>query len=551
MQRDSRIIWTNAAYSRIMGYEHGELIGRYPLLFALPDRLAIPEDEALSFRFDEEDERFGKLTQVENIRKDGKEFIHEFSHASMRVGGEALFLLAGRDITERVAREQALIAAQDKLERQSRTDALTGLSNRAHMQSELDALVAKRRPFAVLHVDVNRMKQVNDTFGHLAGDAVLLHVARAFKSLAEEDWVCARIGGDEFVVLMSTVSSIEVANTFATDLVELALHPFDWRATQLHAELSVGISVWDESVETADDLINRSDVALYEAKGRPDCPVVCYDGELARKYASAQALERDIVRAMRARQFTFDLQPIFNIDTRKVEKFEMLVRWHHPERGAMAPDQFLSVLVQLGLSAELDMHVIHCAETVLQQLDDADLPDVGLSINLSATAFSSPNTADHLLWMVECGRVDPARLSLEILESTALTLASDTLEVRLLTRLREAGFQIFLDDFGMGYAGLAHLASLPCTGLKIDRGLSSLVDMKDTSCAIVQALVKLSRELGLEVVIEGVENTTQMAIIHRAGCSVFQGYAIARPMALHDALSWATLDMSEATGTRG
>ncbi len=179
MRRDSQIVWSNAAYSRIMGYEPEELIGRYPLEYALPPRLTPSQEEARAFRFDEEDERFGSLTQMENVRKDRSEFIHEFSHAVIRHGSKRLFLLAGRDITARVAREKALVAAQELLKQQTTRDGLTGLSNRAYMQGRLEDMVREGKPFAVLQMDVNRMKQVNDTFGHLAGDGVLLHVERA------------------------------------------------------------------------------------------------------------------------------------------------------------------------------------------------------------------------------------------------------------------------------------------------------------------------------------------------------------------------------------
>jgi len=551
MERDSKIVWNNAAYSRIMGYPHGELVGRYPLTFALPDRHAVSMQEALNFRFDENEERFGTLTQVDNIRKDGTEFIHEFSHAALRVGGEPMFLLAGRDITERVAREQALICAQEKLELQSRTDDLTGLSNRGHMQSVLEALIAKQEPFAVLQIDVNRMKQINDTFGHLAGDAALLHVARTFGEHADPAWTCARVGGDEFVILMANVSSLQTAKEIAEFLAELASLPFDWKAAKLTVEISVGLAVWDASVQTSDDLLNRSDVALYEAKSRPNQRVIGYDAELDRTYARFQALERSIVRAVQSQQFTFHFQPIFDIEARVVKKFEMLVRWQHPERGLMQPDHFLPVLVQLGLTSEFDKHVLSSAERAFKRLDEAGLEQVGLSVNLSADAFSSHTVTDTLLWLVESGRIDPQRLSLEILESTALTLATETLQARLLSNLRDAGFPIFLDDFGMGYAGLTHLASLPCTGLKIDRGLSSAVDTSHTSRSIVLALVRLSDELGLDVVTEGVENMSQMDIIRQAGCSIFQGYAVARPMPLKRAIEWASLGTEQATGTRG
>lgn len=551
MERDSRIVWHNAAYARIMGYPDGALVGRYPLTFALPARLALPEEEVRNFRFNESEERFGMLTQVDNIRKDGTEFIHEFSHAALRVGGEPLFLLAGRDITERVAREQALIAVQHKLETQSRTDALTGLSNRGHMQDVLDGLVAAQKPFAVMQIDVNRMKQINDTFGHLAGDAALVHVAQTIRAHLDESALCARVGGDEFVILLPKVSALTPAQRMAEELADLASRTLPWKAAKLEIEISVGVAVLVPSVESSDELLNRSDVALYQAKALRNVRVVGYDDALHRTYTDAQAMERDIVDAVHSNAFTFHFQPIFDVDTGRVEKFEMLVRWMHPDRGLLSPDQFLPHITHLGLTGELDQCVLACAETAFRAFDAAGLTQIGLSVNLSADAFSSHVITDTLLWLVESGCLDPARVSLEILESTALTLAKETLQARLLSRLHSVGFRIFLDDFGMGYAGLAHLAALPCTGLKIDRGLSSAVDTDPTSRAIVTTLVKLANDLGLDVVTEGVETEEQIAIIQRAGSSIFQGYAIARPMPLEDAIQWVTTEAGFATGTAG
>ena len=551
MHRDSKIIWNNRAYSRIMGYAHGELVGRYPLEFALPPRLAMSAEDVRAFRFDENDARFGTLTQMENMRKDRSEFIHEFSHAAIHVGGKRLFLLAGRDITERVAREKALVAAQERLKRQSMTDGLTGLSNRAHMQARLVELTGKRVPFTVLQIDVNRMKQVNDTFGHLAGDELLLQVARALRTEAGPTWLAARTGGDEFVVILPDVTSRAEAERIGHRLVEAASTPFKWKSARLTAEISVGVAMRDASVGSPDDLLNRSDVALYEAKKSPETPVVVYDDALDSKHTEKQAFERDVVEAVRAQGLTFHFQPIINIDSRTVEKFEMLVRWRHERRGWVAPGRFLPVISRLGLTQELDKFVIACAEKAIDRLNAAGLTDVGLAVNLSASALSSDRITELLTWLAECGRLDPARVSLEILESTALTLSGDDLPIRLLSRLREAGFTVFLDDFGMGYAGLAHLAALPSNGLKIDRGLTSMVDTDATSRSIVVAMVRLARELGLEIVAEGVENMAQMELVHRAGCSVFQGHAVARPMTLNRAITWARNDRSRATGTDG
>jgi EAL domain-containing protein (putative c-di-GMP-specific phosphodiesterase class I) len=254
------------------------------------------------------------------------------------------------------------------------------------------------------------------------------------------------------------------------------------------------------------------------------------------RHAEAQELECDVSRAMQAEAFTFHFQPIVDLEVGRVQKFEMLIRWAHPTRGMVPPDRFLPIIDRLGLTDALDRFVVRSAEAALARFDAVGLHEVGLSINLSPEALSSPAMTELLVWLAECGRMRASRITLEILESTALTMSEDALPIRLLTELRDAGFQVFLDDFGMGYAGLAHLATIPSTGLKIDRGLTSLVDRDPTSRAIVIALIRLAGELGLDAVVEGVENLAQIDIVRRAGCAVFQGFALSHPLPLDQAI---------------
>ncbi len=552
MERNSRIIWTNRAYSQIMGYAHGDLIGKFPLEFALPPRLALPKDEILAFRFEESDERFGKLMQMENVRADGSEFIHEFSHAAIHVGGKARFLLCGRDITERVAREKALVTAQERLKAQSLTDTLTGLSNRLHVQTCISDLLHQRRHFAVLQVDVDRMKKINDSLGHQAGDAVLRQVARGFRTTAQPDWICARIGGDEFVVLIPGIEKLDDALAVGDELLREISRPFKWNAGSLTAEVNIGAAVWDRTVRDMDELLHRADIALYFAKSLQTTSLAGFDEVLAREYEEAQALEMEVADALKQRRLSFVFQPIINLETNRVEKFEMLVRWRRGARGMVPPGVFIPIIKRLRLSELLDRFVIDCAEYALRRLDEGGLQHVGLSVNLSADAFESPALTDLLTWLAEDERIDPSRLCLEVLESTALNPDDPGMPVRSIERLRRAGYKVLLDDFGMGYAGLAHLSLLPISGLKVDRGLTSAVDTDNASRAIVVSLVRLAKKLGLELVVEGVENMAQIEIVRQAGCATFQGYAVSRPMKLKRAIQWAALDHATVrTGTDG
>lgn len=548
MERDSKIIWTNEAYSRTMGYPHGDLVGRYPLEFALPPHEAIPAEKARAFRFDENDELYGKLQLRENKRKNGSLFMHEFSHAVIRLGGKSRFLLAGRDVSQRVAREKALMAADAKLKAQSRTDALTGLSNRFELRRRLERSIRCGAPFAVLQIDLNGMKRVNDTFGHLAGDHMIKHVAEVIREIAGDDWVCARVGGDEFTIILNDEASLQNAARAAEALTKAASGRFAFGAATLTADLCIGVAIWRRGLDL-DKILHCADIALYDAKKTRTQPVVCYDEALATRHAAAEALEQDLRQAVAERRFSFHFQPIIDLETRQVEKFEMLIRWRHPERGWIPPDVFLPEVTRIGLMSGIDRLVVERAREVIEKLDEAGLFSVGLSINLSSEALVSDDLAEHLLWLADGKQLDPGRIALEILESTAITLGEDTLPVQRLGRLRDAGYSLFLDDFGMGYAGLAHLAALPTTGFKIDKSLSAMVETDDSSRLIVTTLVDLADKLGLEVVAEGVENMAQIKIIQMAGCRVFQGYAVARPLTLQRAITW-TKHSQEGVTTR-
>lgn len=551
MEKDSRIVWANHAYYQIMGYPDGSLVGRYPLEFALPERLAMSQEEARSFRFNETDDRFGKLTQMENVRPNGTEFVHEFSHAAIHVGGSAKFLLTGRDITERLAREKALEAAQHKLRAQSLTDPLTGLSNRLHMQNRLEALTNGSTKFAVLLIDLDGMKQVNDTLGHNAGDALLRHVADAIRAEADPSWTCIRTGGDEFVVIIEDTDDLLLAMRTASKLSVSAAQKFAWESGYITARMSIGAAIWDDTALSIDELLNRADVALYEAKHRGKSTIVGYDESLHETFLASQSMTRDVAEAVRKRQFSFYFQPIVDINTCRVAKFEMLVRWKHPKQGLMSPHEFFPVIEQLGLANDLDRYVLVCAEKAIDRLNKAGLHHVNLTVNLSGTALSTNKMTELLVWLAECGRLDPNRITIEILESTALAIAEDDQPIRLLNALRDAGYNVYLDDFGMGYAGLAHLALLPANGLKIDRELTSGVEHDDASRTIVVTLVEMALKLGLDVVAEGVENMAQMDIIREAGCTQFQGYAVAKPMPLKRAIEWCLPEQEQGTGTVG
>lgn len=541
MEEDSRIVWANPAYCRIMGYALHEVLGRYPLEFVLPPELAISTEKARSFRFDPKDERFGKLTRVRNVRKDGSEFMHEFSHAVVPSPGTGRdrYLLIGRDISVNVAFEQELIEAREQMAVQARSDPLTGLANRIHLGTTMQELMTSGTPFTVLQVDLDDFKDVNDTYGHHAGDMVLRQVARILNAHVGHAGLAARVGGDEFTLLVSGETSIDLVRKSAEELSD-ALHlALSWTNGEIPIGASIGIAAWEPGSMTADAVLNRADVALYAAKASNGPRVSFYDDDMHSRYEQEQRLSRELTVALKTGGIGFHLQPVVELPSGRVTRFEMLVRWLHPTLGLLSPSEFLPLVARQGLERDLDTRVVDDAFEVLDRLDGAGLGDIAVAVNLTVDALAGSDITDRLSWAVDSGRLDPARLIVEVLETIALPGSGDNSTTRNVARLAAAGFPMCLDDFGMGHAGLAHLAGLDVAAIKIDRELVSRIDHDPKAVRIVTALLWLCEGLGIEVVAEGVETQAQIDAVLAAGGQLFQGYAIAKPMPVEDAIAWA------------
>ncbi|WP_299693034.1 EAL domain-containing protein [uncultured Tateyamaria sp.] len=550
MERDGTVIWVNDAYCQIMGRDAEEMLGRYGLEFALPPEDAMAPEDVAAFRFDPTEERFSKLTQRTNMRGDGTRFIHEFSHAVVQDGSHTRYLVAGRDITERLERETALIAAQEGLEQLANVDTLTGLENRARLWATLEALIAKGDPFAVLQIDMNDFKAINDTYGHIAGDNILRHFADILRGLAQDSWTVARAGGDEFTLLIPGITDLSTALDLARQLRKAARKPMPWQSGEIQASISVGAVLAAGDIDAADEILNRGDVALYTAKHQKPDRVAGYDTALHRSFVQQQQMQREVAKAIEEDAFTFHFQPIVDTYSHRVVRFEMLARWEHPERGMIPPGEFLPHVERLGLISELDFMVIEHAAESLRVLDEAGLQDVGISINLSTGAMRNATIPDELIARTAQASFMPSRLSIEVLETTVVTLASNDAVARQLERLRAAGFTLLLDDFGIGHAGLAHLASLAVHGIKIDRQLTSAVDRDEKAHHVVTATIDLAGKLGVDVVAEGAETAEQITTIMAAGGRCFQGYGIARPMPLEAAIVWAGEPWANWSATR-
>ena len=406
---------------------------------------------------------------------------------------------------------------------QARTDDLTGLGNRRHFLERVDRLGTSGGPLTVLVIDLDGFKEVNDSLGHPVGDQLLVEVGRRFQGACTDRWVLARLGGDEFglVAAAGEREATEVAHQLLATLdgaIELDGIP-------VRVSASIGISTSPSGTFRRADLIRTADVAMYEAK-RTGAGATAYRPELDPRGLDRLALVDDLCRAIEERSFRMAYQPILRAADLEVESVELLLRWDHPRRGALAPGEFLVVARQAGLIPQITRMVVDQGLADLAPLWRTGAR-VGLNVNISADDLVDDSFADHVLSALERHGAAPERLTVEITETE---LASDLQRARrTLERLRAVGVQVSIDDFGVGYSSLSQLLGLPIDQVKIDREFLAALERDQRAQAIVRSTVELGRTLGLVVVAEGVESPASLAIVQRAGVDLVQGFLLELP----------------------
>ncbi|MCW3480793.1 EAL domain-containing protein [Neisseriaceae bacterium JH1-16] len=443
-------------------------------------------------------------------------------------------------------RTSELDAANAQLKYDSLHDPLTNLPNRAYfarmLRESWEQFVGGGPRFAVLFIDLDRFKRVNDTLGHLAGDHLLFEVgARLHRCLRQTDFL-ARIGGDEFAVLLSEVKSFDDCEPIARRIVAEFEHPVILHSREVFTSASVGVVLADRDLyHQADDLLRDADHAMYRTKQQGRHGYTLFNHALRRDQADQLALETELRRALEEQdQLIPYYQPFVHAITGELVGFETLVRWRHPERGMMSPAAFLPVAEESGLIVRLDRYMIEaaCRQLTRWQLTGRVPASLALHINLSSSNFHDPGFVAWLTTLVRQLDLPPDTLYLEITES-ALIDEPDTAAM-VMTALRKLGVRLALDDFGTGYSALSYLHRYRFDKLKIDRAFVSEVDSKDEADAIVRAILALAKALGLEVVAEGVETEGQLRRLSEMGCHTLQGYYFAMP-APAEQLDWSRL----------
>ena len=421
---------------------------------------------------------------------------------------------------EQAARQQAQ-QAQRTLAHQATHDALTGLANRRLVA---DLLAEATRSGIVLFLDVDRFKQINDSLGHGIGDALLVEVAARLRAAVRPGDTVARMGGDEFVVLLPG-ADLDLGQHIADRILQRLRVPFDIVEHRLYATASIGIARMAAG-DDPDQILRTADVALYRAKDAGRDRSALYDEEAHHQVAARLHLEVELRQAVEAGDFVLHHQPAFDLRTGRVQGVEALVRWRHAERGLVAPGTFIGLAEDTGLIEPLGAWCISAAFRTVRRWIDQDLDWAGW-VNVSVRQLARPGFADRVLEELEQLGVPPARVGLEMTES----VLSDDMPrmVTDLDRLAAAGIRLAIDDFGTGYSSLARLRTLPFHVLKVDR--SFVADLgNNAGAATVAAVIDLAHAIGSQVVAEGVETHEQLAVLRDLGCDAAGGFLLARPV---------------------
>jgi diguanylate cyclase (GGDEF)-like protein len=404
-------------------------------------------------------------------------------------------------------------------------DALTDLPNRAHFTMVLDQLCKSGENFALHALDLDRFKAVNDVFGHAAGDAILCRVAALLRDNVSRRDLVSRIGGDEFLIIQRDVHGVDDAQQLAQRILNAFAVEMDITRDPMAVGVSIGVALFPDDAQHGEMLRHHADFALYRAKEGGKGTARFFDQDMDRLVRERRNLEHDMRHAVARGQLRLMYQPLVSTDAAEIIGYEALLRWDHPERGTVAPTQFIPIAEDIGA-------IIPIGEWVLREACNTALqwPDhVSIAVNVSAVQFQMPNLPAIVASALQDSGLAPHRLELEVTESVMLRDRESALNI--LHRLKMLGVHIVMDDFGTGYSSLSNLQAFPFDKIKIDRSFVSQLTREDSARSILRAIIGLGRSLELPVVAEGVETEAQRKIISDEGCPQAQGFYFGAPAA--------------------
>ncbi|MFQ5587712.1 MAG: putative bifunctional diguanylate cyclase/phosphodiesterase, partial [Nitrospiria bacterium] len=521
----ANVITVNPAFTAITGYTAKEIFGKNPRIL----QSGRHDKKFYKTMWDAIHQQGYWSGEIWNRRKNGEIYPEWLSITAIKDEMGNLIQYTGlfSDITRQKKDEHELLF-------QAHHDALTGLPNRTLCIERLaQAVKLSRRNHkktALLFIDLNGFKQVNDTYGHLSGDKALQEIARRLLSIVRLTDTVTRPGGDEFIIILTDLSDSQEAVTLARKIIKEISKPVQLNGQHSYLGASIGISIAPDDATAPLSIIQKADMAMYKAKGLGPNHIQFFSDELGKLAAKNALMEWDLKRAIKQIdiEFTLHYQPVFDLNTRQMSSCEALIRWHHPEKGVILPDAFIPVSEKSGLTSKISPWVLSTACTKLKEWHDRFGLNLAGSVNLSSKDLSH---ADPLPWIIDAlekSGLPPHLLIVEITERTMIN-PQDAEILRKLKKISDFGIRISVDDFGTGYSSLSYLAKYPIDILKIDKSFTLNIASDPEKQPIVEAITQMGKKLKMEIIAEGVETRRDCAYLTDIGCDKAQGYYFDQP----------------------
>ncbi|HEY5930824.1 MAG TPA: EAL domain-containing protein [Burkholderiales bacterium] len=520
LRPDGAILAANGEACRMLEYSEAELrkLGRERIFDAADTRVQGLTDELA---------RNGSARGEFRLkRKDGSQVPVELSAATFKDrAGQLCSSMIIRDITERRR-------AEEHIEYLAYHDELTGIPNRAHFQREFDHAVAVSQRYglscALMLVDLDRFKYINDTIGHQAGDQLLKQMAARLRACLRDSDIIARLGGDEFVILMQDAANMEAVTAVADKILEVASRPLIIEDQEFLVTASIGISTHPQDGNDLQTLLKSSDLAMYRAKEAGKNGYRYFAPEMNVHSRQRMEIESALRGALERKEFALHFQPKIRLSTRTIAGMEALIRWHHPERGLLGPGDFIAIAEETGLIVEIGDWVMEEACRHAQAMREAGHRNLRVAVNLSARQLFDDELARRVADILDHTGFPAENLELEITESMVMQDAEQA--INLLTALHGTGVRIAIDDFGTGYSSLAYLKRFPIDCVKIDRSFIRDLPGNSDDIAMTRSIIAMAHNMKLEIVAEGVETVQQLEFLQAYGCDEIQGFLFSEPL---------------------
>lgn len=537
---DGSYLYVSPSVEWLLGYTPEDLIGLQPCNLVHPDDLSQCQMHLQAITTAPSPAREPMVHRMRH-RQGHYIWLETFTRPIVDATGAVVQIqTASRDVTDQVRLRR-------QLQHDACHDSLTGLPNRKQLQERLDMALKRahqqsRYRFALLFLDIDHFKVVNDSLGHLIGDELLMEVASRLKTVLRPTDLAVRLGGDEFIVLLEDISHFEMAQAIAEQLLETLRQPFQLSSHQMFATVSLGLVMGDARYQTALELIRDADTAMYRAKAGGRDGYQTFDSGMHDRAIARLTLETELRRALinHPEEFVLYYQPIVDLQTAAVTGFEALVRWQHPQRGLIMPGEFISVAEETGLIAPLSYWLLElaCRQMATWQSTYYQAKALTVSVNLSALQLHNTGLLNRVDEILSRTGLLAHSLVLEITESMLIDNIDDT--IRVLNGLRQRGIALSIDDFGTGYSSLSYLYRFPISSLKIDRSFVAQMNTSPSHETIVHTIINLGRQLGFRAIAEGIETPQQVSTLKRLSCDYGQGYWFGKPQTAADLEAWLT-----------